>query len=114
MQSFEKDYSDNDKENIHFDNIEIDENKAEVKKSGKIIDLTAKEYQLLLFMVKNAGRILSKDLIIEKIWGSEFEGHDNALMVHIWYLRKKIEDNPSSPKYIITHKGLGYRFIKGE
>jgi DNA-binding response OmpR family regulator len=115
IQRFEKDYSNNDeKEIIQFDNFEIDENKAEVKKSGKIIDLTAKEYQLLLFMVKNVGRILSKDLIIEKIWGSEFEGHDNALMVHIRHLREKIEDSPSSPKYIITYKGLGYKFIKGD
>lgn len=115
MQRFEKDSSDNDEiEIIQFDSIEIDENKAEVKKMGKMIDLTAKEYQILLFMVTNAGRILSKDLIIEKIWGSEFEGHDNALMVHIRHLRKKIEDNPSSPKYIITYKGLGYKFMKGD
>lgn len=115
MQRFEKDFADNDEiEIFHFDNIEIDENKAEVKKSSKIIELTAKEYQLLLFMVKNSGRILSKDLIIEKIWGSDFEGHDNTLMVHIRHLRKKIEDNPSSPKYIITYKGLGYKFDKGD
>lgn len=67
----------------------------------------------MLFMVKNSGRILNKDLIIEIIWGSEFEGHDNALMVHIRHLRQKIEDNPSSPKYIITYKGLGYKFFKG-
>lgn len=97
-----------------FNNIEINENMAEVKKLGQVIELTAKEYQLLLFMVKNADQILSKDLIIEKIWGSEYEGYDNTLMVHIRHLRTKIEDNPSSPKHIITYKGLGYKFTKGD
>jgi len=115
MKSSGKSNADDDaeKEIIKFNDIEIDGNSAEVKKSGQIIELTAKEYQLLLFMVRNSGRILNKDLIIEKIWGSEFGGHDNALMVHIRHLRQKIEDNPSSPKYIITYKGLGYKFFKG-
>lgn len=97
-----------------YDNLEIDENKAEVRKSGQLIDLTAKEYQLLLYLAKNSNRILSKDLILERIWGSDYEGYDNTLMVHIRNLRKKIEENPSSPKYIVTFKGLGYKFVKGD
>nr|WP_025784597.1 response regulator transcription factor [Sporosarcina sp. D27] len=102
------------KEIFIYADLEIDEDKAEVKKSGQRIDLTAKEYQLLLYLVKNSNRILSKDLILERIWGSNYEGYDNTLMVHIRNLRKKIEDNPSSPKYIITFKGLGYKFVKGD
>lgn len=114
IQNLGKNFSNDDANEISkFNDIEIDEHKAEVKKSGKIIELTAKEYQLLLFMVKNSDRILNKDLMIEKIWGSEYGGYDNTLMVHIRHLRQKIEDNPSSPKYIITYKGLGYKFIKG-
>ncbi|MCM3758995.1 response regulator transcription factor [Sporosarcina aquimarina] len=97
-----------------YDNLEINETKAEVRKSGQLIDLTAKEYQLLLYLAKNSNRILSKDLILERIWGSDYEGYDNTLMVHIRNLRKKIEENPSSPKYIVTFKGLGYKFVKGD
>ena len=83
------------KEIIKFKDIEIDENKAEVKKSGDVLNLTAKEYQLLLYLVKNPNMILSKNSLIENIWGSEYEGYDNTLMVHIRHLREKIEDDPS-------------------
>lgn len=102
------------KEIIKFKDIEIDENKAEVKKSGDVLNLTAKEYQLLLYLVKNPNMILSKNSLIENIWGSEYEGYDNTLMVHIRHLREKIEDDPSRPEYITTFKGLGYKFIKGD
>lgn len=103
-----------EKEVFKYKDLEIDKNKAEVRKSGQIIDLTAKEYQLLLFLVENSNRILSKDLILEKVWDSNYEGYDNTLMVHIRNLRKKLEDNPSKPEYIITFKGLGYKFVRGD
>lgn len=106
--------SDDHKEIIKFKDIEIDENKAEVKKLGIVLNLTAKEYQLLLYLVKNPNIILSKNSLIENIWGSDYEGYDNTLMVHIRHLREKIEDDPSRPEYITTFKGLGYKFIKGD
>jgi len=106
--------SDDKKEVIKFKDIEVDEKKAEVKKSGAVLNLTAKEYQLLLYLVKNPNIILSKNSLIENIWGSEYEGYDNTLMVHIRRLREKIEDDPSRPEYITTFKGLGYKFIKGD
>ncbi len=106
--------SDNTKEIIKFKDIEIDENKAEVKKSEDVLNLTAKEYQLLLYLVKNQNMILSKTSLIENIWGSEYEGYDNTLMVHIRHLREKLEDDPSKPQHILTFKGLGYKFIKGD
>lgn len=106
--------SDETKEVIKFKDIEIDEKKAEVKKSGIVLNLTAKEYQLLLYLVKNSNIILSKNSLIENIWGSDYEGYDNTLMVHIRHLREKIEDDPSKPEHIITYKGLGYKFIQGE
>lgn len=102
------------KEVIKFKNIEIDEKKAEVKKSGTVLNFTAKEYQLLLYLVKNPNMIHSKNSLIENIWGSDYEGYDNTLMVHIRHLREKIEEDPSRPEYIITFKGLGYKFIKGD
>lgn len=106
--------NDDKKEVIKFKDIEVDEKKAEVKKSGAVLNLTAKEYQLLLYLVKNPNIILSKNSLIENIWGSDYEGYDNTLMVHIRHLREKIEDDPSRPKYITTFKGLGYKFIKGD
>lgn len=106
--------SDDKKEVIKFKDIEVDEKRAEVKKSGTVLNLTAKEYQLLLYLVKNPDIILSKNSLIENIWGSDYEGYDNTLMVHIRHLREKIEDDPSRPKYITTFKGLGYKFTKGD
>ncbi len=115
MQSIARENQENEtKEIFKFKDIEIDENKAEVKKSDNILNLTAKEYQLLLYLAKNPNMILSKNLLIEKIWGSEYEGYDNTLMVHIRHLREKIEDDPSKPENIITFKGLGYKFITGD
>lgn len=97
-----------------FGDIEIDGEKGEVKKRGQRVTLTAKEYSLLLYLVQNAGRILSKNKILEKVWGQDFAGYDNTLMVHISHLRQKLEDDPAHPKHIITVKGLGYKLVFGD
>lgn len=98
---------------ITFGDIEIDEIKAEVTKNNQLINLTAKEYQLLLFLVKHPKQILSKELILDRVWGKGYEGHLNALMVHIHHLRQKIENEPSMPEYLLTQRGLGYKFVPG-
>ena len=74
--------------------------------------LTNKEYQLLKVFIENRGRILTFDFLAEAVWGRNYYGYENTLMVHIRKLREKIEDNPSEPKYLITMKGLGYRLNK--
>ncbi len=74
--------------------------------------LTNKEYQLLKVFIENRGRILTFDFLAETVWGRNYYGYENTLMVHIRKLREKIEDNPSEPKYLITMKGLGYRLNK--
>lgn len=105
----------NNKKKIYkFGQVEIDENKAQVTKNGQVISLTAKELQLVLFLLKNPNNILSKNTLIDKIWGMDYEGYENTLMVHIRHLREKLEDDPSNPKHIITFKGLGYKFVPGE
>ncbi len=76
------------------------------------INLTNKEFQLLKLFLENRGRILTFDLLSESVWGENYYGYENTLMVHIRKLREKIEENPSSPKYLITVKGLGYRLAK--
>lgn len=94
---------------IRFGDIEIDEKKCEVKKSGNDIALTAKEYQLLLYFSKNQNVILSKNRICSEVWDDDYIGYDNTIMVHIRHLREKLEDDPGNPKHIITVKGLGYK-----
>ncbi len=101
----------NEKNIITFGNIEIDREKGEVKKRGIPVTLTAKEYNLLLYLVQNSNQILSKNKILTEVWGYDFDGYDNTLMVHIRHLRKKIEDDPANPRHIITAKGLGYKLI---
>jgi len=96
---------------IRFGDVEIDEDKGEVRKKSELVPLTLKEYSLLLYLAYNPNKILSKNQILEKVWGSDFEGYDNTLMVHIRHLRQKLEDDPSNPKYIITVKGLGYKLV---
>ena len=107
----------NIKENkiIKFGDIEINEETGEVYKSGKLLELTAKELKLLIYLVNHPNRILSKETICNEVWGEDFFGYDNTITVHIRRLRKKIEDNPSKPKYLITVIGLGYKLVmKGE
>ena len=103
----------NIKENkiIKFGDIEINEETGEVYKSGKLLELTAKELKLLIYLVNHPNRILSKETICNEVWGEDFFGYDNTITVHIRRLRKKIEDNPSKPKYLITVIGLGYKLV---
>ena len=95
-------------------NIRIDESRAEVLKNGAAVELTAKELQLFIYMVHNANLILSKRKIYEAIWGEEYIGDDNTIMVHIRHLREKLEDDPGNPQYLVTVKGLGYKFVARE
>ncbi|URZ01998.1 response regulator transcription factor [Clostridium felsineum] len=99
------------KEKIKFGSITINEENGEVLKNHEVIKLTAKEYQLLLFLAKNPNKIFSKNSLCSNIWGFDYDGYDNTIMVHVRHLREKVEDNPSSPQYIKTMKGLGYKLV---
>lgn len=89
--------------------------KHEVLKDNKKVELTLKEFELLQMLVKNSGRVLTRDLLLEKIWGYEYIGETRTVDVHIRHLRKKIEDDDKNPKYIETIRGIGYRFnVNGE
>lgn len=91
-------------------NLEIDVAKREVTKNQKHIELTAKEFDLLLFFAKNGGQVFTKKQIYHAVWNEEYAFDDNNIMVHIRRLRRKIEDNPNEPKYIVTVWGVGYKF----
>lgn len=89
--------------------FELDEQKIELKKNGGIIDLKPKELGLLTHFMKHPNQIISKESLYDHVWGEEFFGFDNTVMVHIRRLREKIEEDPSSPRYLVTVKGLGYK-----
>ncbi|MBY0756418.1 response regulator transcription factor [Clostridium sardiniense] len=96
---------------IKFGDIEINEETSEVYKGRKLLEFTAKELKLLMYLINNPNRIISKEMICNEVWGENFFGYDNTITVHIRKLRMKIEDNPSKPKYITTVIGLGYKFM---
>ncbi len=87
----------------------MNEHETEVKKDGQLLELTAKEVGLMACFLRNPNQILSKETLFRRVWGEEFYGADNTLMVHIRRLREKIEEQPSNPQWITTVKGLGYR-----
>lgn len=91
--------------------VYINTQSAEVKIDGKPVDLPAQVYQLLLFFCRHPNQLFSKSQLYENVWGEEFLGEDNTVMVHIRKLREKIEQDPSSPKLIVTVRGLGYKFV---
>ena len=93
---------------------EIDFAGAEVIKDGRHIPLTAKEYDLLSALYRNAGRIVTIDALCEAAWGDNPFGYENTLMAHIRRIREKIELNPSHPQSLVTVKGLGYKLILEE
>lgn len=102
----------NNNQVIKIGNVELDEYNVNVKVNDKEIELTSIEYGILKLLMKNAGRILTKNQIFENVWNEEFVGGDNTIMVHISRLRDKIEDDSKSPKYLKTIRGLGYKFEK--
>jgi DNA-binding response OmpR family regulator len=91
--------------------IEVNTNTGEVKAGEKLVELPAQVYQLLLFFCKHPNRLFSKAQLYEQVWGHDYLGEENTVMVHIRKLREKVEQNPSSPNYIITVRGLGYKFV---
>lgn len=105
-----KQYIDNNLNRVlKLDNIIINEHAGEVTKDGLPVELTAKELQILTLLARHPNHILSKKKLYENIWGEEYLGDDNTIMVHIRHLREKLEQDPGSPIYIITVKGLGYK-----
>lgn len=90
---------------------QIDFSRAEVVKDEEHIPLTAKEYELLSALYRNAGRIVTIEALCEAAWGDNPFGYENSLMAHIRRIREKIERNPSQPVSLVTIKGLGYKLL---
>jgi two-component system alkaline phosphatase synthesis response regulator PhoP len=96
-----------------FGNIAIDIDKREVLKKDERVDLTLKEFELLEILIKNSGRVMTRDFLLDKIWGYDYLGETRTVDVHIRHLRQKIEDDDKNPKFIETLRGVGYRFNFG-
>jgi DNA-binding response OmpR family regulator len=95
---------------LAFENLSIDMDRREVSSGGEALHLKPKEYDLLLFLARNRGMALSRDLILERVWGWDFDGGTRTVDVHVRWLREKIESDPARPNRIITVRGVGYRF----
>ncbi|WP_432662332.1 response regulator transcription factor [Wukongibacter baidiensis] len=92
------------------DNLKIDIRKHEVLKAGVIANLTPNEYKILLILASNPGQIFSREQLVEKAFGIDYDGFDRTVDTHIKNIRHKIEDNPKTPKYLLTVYGVGYKF----
>ena len=95
-------------------NLKVDFERHEVCVKGKKIDLTLKEFELLQILIKNKGKILKRETLLDKIWGYEYIGETRTVDVHIRYIRKKIEEDDKNPRFIETIRGVGYRFNPAE
>lgn len=91
--------------------IRLDKPGRRVYYQGEEVSMTAKEFDLLLYLMENKGKVLSKEELFQKIWGFDSESEPQTLTVHIKWLREKLERNPKSPERILTVWGVGYRFM---
>lgn len=104
----------NRKNVIVIDDLKIDMERRQVFKGERKLDLRYKEFELLSLLVSNAGEVVTRAEIFDKVWGTEWLGDMRTLDVHIRWLREKLEDDPGSPKYIQTVRSVGYRFAAGQ
>ncbi len=93
------------------DRLTIDFSRREVWVEGKKVDLRPTEYRLLYHLVQNAGWVNTHEQLLSKVWGFEYQDEPHYVRLYVNYLRKKLEKDPSHPKYILTERGVGYRFV---
>ncbi|MEP7336234.1 MAG: response regulator transcription factor [Acidobacteriota bacterium] len=94
-----------------FDTVKIDFRRAEVERDGEKIELSAKEFQLLRYFLEHRGATLSRDELLNEVWGYDAMPTTRTVDVHVAWLRQKLEPNPRHPQYILTVHGMGYKFV---
>jgi two-component system KDP operon response regulator KdpE len=94
--------------------IQIDQQKREVVVRGELIDLTPTEYQLLMILAENAGKVVEHEQLLRAVWGQEFTKDNDYLKVYIWHLRRKLEQDPRNPRLLLTEWGVGYRMVPSD
>jgi DNA-binding response OmpR family regulator len=95
---------------LTFDDLAINLTRREVSRGGEVLPLKPQEYDLLLFFAEHRGQMLSREHILERVWGWDYIGDSRTVDVHVRWLRQKIEPEPAKPKRIVTVRGGGYRF----
>lgn len=102
--------TENKKNSISFGNLELDFDLYEVRKNDTKIDLTCREFELLKFLAQQKNQVFTREALLEKVWGYEYFGDLRTVDVTVRRLREKIEDDSSSPSYVLTKRGVGYYF----
>ena len=93
-----------------FNNLTIDQTRREATLAGQVLPLKPQEYDLLVFFAEHKGQMLSREFILERVWGWDYIGDSRTVDVHVRWLRQKIENDSSNPTRIVTVRGGGYRF----
>ena len=103
-------------EPLHVGDVALDAQKREVRVGGKLVAVPPKEFELLHLLMTNAGSVLTTDYLLNAVWGEGFDGAVQVLYVRINWLRELIEPDPRQPRYILTVRGVGYKFstLEGE
>lgn len=102
--------NEDDSKTIRLGKIEIHTNRYEVKVNGELIEITPKEFDLLVYLALRKGRVLSREQLLSSVWDFDYEGETRIVDVHISHLREKIESDTKKPEYIKTVRGFGYKF----
>ena len=93
------------------DRLKLDFDRREIWVDDELVKLRPTEYRLLYHLVQNAGWVITHDQLLAKVWGYEYRDEPHYVRLYINYLRKKLEEDPANPKYILTERGVGYRFV---
>jgi DNA-binding response OmpR family regulator len=96
-------------ERVQFGHIMVERGSRKVFRGGREVVLTLKEYDLLDYLLANAGKVMSREVLLDKVWGYEYAGDSRTVDVHIRWLREKVEAEPANPQHIKTVRGIGYR-----
>jgi len=100
-------------DSVVVDGVQLDPGEHRVEVDGADVKLPLKEFELLHLLLANAGRVLPRDVLIDRVWGADYVGDTKTLDVHIKRLRAKIERDPGNPQRIVTIRGLGYKYVRG-
>ena len=95
-----------------FGNLEIDMNRYEVRKGGRALELTLREFELLTYLAERENKVFSREQLLEEVWGYEYYGDIRTVDVTVRRLREKLEDDAGEPRYIMTKRGIGYYFTR--
>ena len=112
MEALQSQETSNEQVPLHFSGLSIEPDKRSVLVRGEAVDLTAKEFDLLLHFARQPGRVFTRSQLLDGVWGYGHDGYEHTVNSHINRLRSKIEEDPAAPRFILTVWGVGYRFAE--